>query len=771
MRLLELRERAPSPLHAIEWRLRRYLLPLVSDPNRSVAQRAEDARAWFASAVRSRRWLLAWWCLRQGPCAGLLDERPVRTWYRWLEASLGVRSLERPLQHPATDKLLWSFEGGRRHGVWLRWKALHGRGNGELGAPARRCHRVDAVNPAYPRLGRIDVTLAASRVSAQWSVDRRPSAMEAGWLPRYGRSGVMDAAVHRRGGASRRRGRRAVESAAMSETSTGTTEFELSFHTHPSRYRHWRLEVEGPVARLVMDVDPRGGLRSDYELKLNSYDLGVDIELNDAVMRLRFEHPEVRVVLLRSGNERCFCAGANIPMLGSSAHAFKVNFCKYTNETRLGIEDASRHSGQHWIAAIDGACAGGGYELALACDEIVLVDDGSTAVSLPEVPLLGVLPGTGGLTRLVDKRKVRRDLADWFCTTEEGVRGKRALQWGLVDALVPRSRFWEALEQRAAAAASEARAVPERSGPGVTLDEVAPEQEGGLLRYRFVSLSVDEGSRVAELTVRAPQRVPSDVQDFYRQGASAWVVRAFRELDDALLRLRLNYPSINVVVVRTRGEADRVLAYDRFLHEAASKHWFAKEAVRLVARVLKRMDLTSKSFFAMVDEGSCFAGSLFELALAADRSYMLEDEEAKVAVALSPLNAGALEMSHGISRLQARFWGDPKHLETVLGSMGEPLDATEAQRLGLVTWVADDIDWEDDTRIAIEERASISPDALTGMEASLRFPGPETMESKIFARLSAWQNWIFQRPNAVGPRGALTSYGTPQRPSFEWTRC
>ncbi len=546
---------------------------------------------------------------------------------------------------------------------------------------------------------------------------------------------------------------------------------QLDFHTHPDRYRHWRLEVDGPVARLFMDVDPHGGLRPDYELKLNSYDLGVDIELNDAVMRLRFEHPEVRVVVLRSGNERCFCAGANIPMLGSSAHAFKVNFCKYTNETRLGIEDASRHSGQRWIAAIDGACAGGGYELALACDEIVLIDDGSTAVSLPEVPLLGVLPGTGGLTRLVDKRKVRRDLADWFCTTEEGVRGKRALEWGLVDALAPRSRFWEEVEARAQRLAEQGQAQPERRGPGVRLDDVFPERDGETLRYRHVTLQLSEAERTAWLTVQAPTEVPESAEAFFEQGAGSWAVRCFRELDDALLRLRLNHPSVNVVVVRTRGEVGTVLAYDRFLHDAAAEHWFAAETLRLMARVLKRMDLTSKSFFALADEGSCFAGSLLELGLSADRLYMLEDEDEQVVLALSPLNGGALEMSHGLSRLQARFYGRPGHAEELLGRAGERWAALEAQRLGLVTWVADDIDWEDDTRIAIEERASLSPDALTGMEASLRFPGPETMESKIFARLSAWQNWIFQRPNAVGPRGALTSYGTPERPAFDWTRC
>ena len=401
----------------------------------------------------------------------------------------------------------------------------------------------------------------------------------------------------------------------------------------------------------------------------------------------------------------------------------------------------------------------------------MLIDDGSTAVSLPEVPLLGVLPGTGGLTRLVDKRKVRRDLADWFCTTEEGVRGKRALQWGLVDALAPRSRFWDAVGERAEQLAAQVQVQPERQGPGVRLDDVFPERDGETLRYRYVTLRLSEAERTAWLTVRAPTEVPESAQAFFEQGAGSWAVRCFRELDDALLRLRLNHPSVNVVVVRTRGEVEKVLAYDRFLHEAAGEHWFAAETLRLMARVLKRMDLTSKSFFALADEESCFAGSLLELGLAADRLYMLEDEDEQVVLALSPLNGGVLEMSHGLSRLQARFYGRPGYAEELLGRVGERWAAAEAQRLGLVTWVADDIDWEDDTRIAIEERASLSPDALTGMEASLRFPGPETMESKIFARLSAWQNWIFQRPNAVGPRGALTSYGTPERPSFDWTRC
>lgn len=548
-----------------------------------------------------------------------------------------------------------------------------------------------------------------------------------------------------------------------------TTLDPISFDTHPDRYRHWRLAIDGERATLTMAVDPKGGLREGYELKLNSYDLGVDIELADAVSRLRFEHPEVKVVVVDSGTDRVFCAGANIPMLGGSTHAFKVNFCKYTNETRLSIEDASAYSGQTYLAALNGTCAGGGYELAMACDHILLIDDGASAVSLPEVPLLGVLPGTGGLTRLVDKRRVRRDRADVFCTTSEGIRGKRAVEWKLVDELAPKSKFAEAVSARAKALASASTIT---KGPGITLDPVVPERgEDGTLRYRYVTLELAEDARTAVLRVKAPtEPQPTSAAEIQKAGASQWSLRAFRELDDALLQLRVNHVTVGVVVVRTEGAAEAVLEVDRALH-ASREHWLANEILRLQARVLRRMDLTSKSFFALIEKGTCFAGSLLELALASDRIYMLADDEEEVSVALSPLNAGSFPMTHGASRLEARFLGDPEQVQRVLAREGSPIPTEEADELGLVTVAPDEIDWDDDVRIAIEERVSLSPDALTGMEASLRFPGAESADAKIFARLSAWQNWIFQRPNAVGPEGALTKYGQPDRPTFQWTRC
>jgi len=542
----------------------------------------------------------------------------------------------------------------------------------------------------------------------------------------------------------------------------------ISFDAHPDRYVHWKLSIDDTFATLTMDVQLRGGLRPDYELKLNSYDLGVDIELADAVQRLRFEHPQVRVVVVKSGKDRVFCAGANIPMLGTSAHAFKVNFCKFTNETRLYIEDASRHSEQKYVAALNGTCAGGGYELAMACDDIVLIDDGSSAVSLPEVPLLGVLPGTGGLTRLVDKRKVRRDRADVFCTTSEGMRGKRAVEWGLIDALAPRSQFDSVVAERAQKLSSTSGSL--KKGPGISLDAITPELQGSTYKYRHVTLAIDEGRRRAELMVEGPSAPPpKNGEEIQKAGASQWSLRCFREIDDALLRLRVNHLSIGLVVLRTKGDPERVRTTDLALHEHRS-HWLANEILRLQARVLRRLDTTSRSIFALIDSGSCFAGSLFELALAADRSYMLSDDDEAVSVALSPLNGGTFPMEHGLSRLAARFIGQPGHVEATLAET-HPITTERAEELGLVTFAPDEIDWEDDVRIAIEERASISPDSLTGMEASLRFPGAETMESKIFARLSAWQNWIFQRPNAVGPSGALTKYGQPDRPVFDWTRC
>ncbi|PYQ15774.1 MAG: benzoyl-CoA-dihydrodiol lyase [Acidobacteria bacterium] len=549
----------------------------------------------------------------------------------------------------------------------------------------------------------------------------------------------------------------------MTESASGTAAVPIRFETHPSRYVHWKLEIEPPLARLLMDVVEERGLRPGYPLKLNSYDLGVDLELADAIARLRFEHPGVRAVVIASAKDRVFCSGANIYMLGTSTHPFKVNFCKYTNETRLALEDASQHSGLKSLAAVNGACAGGGYELALACDEILLVDDASSAVSLPEVPLLGVLPGTGGLTRIVDKRKVRRDLADVFASLGEGVKGKRAVQWGLVDEAVPLSRFPARVAERAGALAASA---PARSGPGVELRPLDRKDRDDGIDYRHVTLDVDAAARVARLTVRGPEgEEPSDAAGMRERGSELWALRAFRELDDALLDLRFNRPEIGVIMLQTRGEAAKVQAADAAL-VVARDDWFAGEVVHHMKRVLKRLDLTARSLIAVIDAGSCFAGSLMELALAADRSYMLSAEGGPT-LSFSELNRGALTMSNGLSRLQTRFLKDPGRAEV---GAGEPVDAETALGDGLVTFAPDEIDWEDEVRLAIEERASLSPDALTGMEANLRFAGPETMETKIFGRLSAWQNWIFQRPNAVGERGALTLYGRPERARFNWTR-
>ncbi len=545
----------------------------------------------------------------------------------------------------------------------------------------------------------------------------------------------------------------------------------VDFETHPDRYRHWRLAFDGPVARLTMDVKEDQGLRPGYSLKLNSYDLSVDIELADAIQRLRFEHPEVRALVVESAKDRVFCAGANIFMLATSSHAFKVNFCKFTNETRIALEDASRESGLKSVAALNGTCAGGGYELALACDEIVLVDDGNSAVSLPEVPLLGVLPGTGGLTRVVDKRKVRRDRADVFCTLAEGIKGKRAQDWGLVDLVVPRSRFAESVQAEARRLAEEgARAHPERKGPGVALEPLAPVVAGDAVRWRFVTLALDPPARTAALTIEGPPGPPPASAGAMRgEGSGLWALRAFRELDDALLRLRVNHLEIGLVLLRTRGDPGRVLAWDRALAAAAGKDWFAREVVAHAARTLRRLDFTAKTLFALVDEGSCFAGSLLEIALAADRSYMLDDGAGKVTLATSPMNGGPLPMGNGLTRLQSRFLAEPARAEAALAAKG-PLDARAADEAGLVTFALDSIDWEDEVRMACEERVSLSPDALTGMEANLRFAGPETPDTKVFGRLSAWQNWIFQRPNAVGERGALTMYGKPERPVFDWKR-
>jgi len=526
---------------------------------------------------------------------------------------------------------------------------------------------------------------------------------------------------------------------------------DIALETHPDHYRHWRLDIEPPLATLTMAVTEEAPLIPGYKLKLNSYDLGVDIELADAVSRLRFEHPEVRAVIITGGLDRVFCAGANIHMLSTSTHGFKVNFCKYTNETRLAIEDASAHSGQHYIAACNGTTAGGGYELALACEEIYLVDDGNSAVSLPEVPLLGVLPGTGGLTRVIDKRKVRRDLADVFSTLAEGIKGKRAVEWRLVDGVFPRSRFQEAVRERALALAAQ---DTRPKGPGIVLEPLAPEVTANAVRYRHVELKLNHQERTAELTIHV--------------GAGYEPLRAFRELDDALLRLRLHYDEIGLIILKTRGSLDAVRTADRALFDHRSD-WLANETLLFMARTLRRLDLTARSLFAVIDEGSCFAGSLLEIALAADRIYMLRDADGAVQMASSPLNGGILPMTHGPSRLQARFAAEPEHAAEIVNH-AEPFDTDAAEEAGLVTAAVDEIDWEDELRVAIEERVSLSPDALTGMEANLRFPGVETTDSKIFGRLTAWQNWIFSRPNATGERGALTLYGKPERPQFNWRR-
>lgn len=557
----------------------------------------------------------------------------------------------------------------------------------------------------------------------------------------------------------------------------------ISFETHPSRYKHWKLDFPAAdIARLTMDVDDDHALREGYELKLNSYDLAVDIELCDAITRLRFEHPDVRAVIVTANLDRVFCSGANIYMLGSSSHSFKVNFCKYTNETRLYMEDASEHSGLRFLAACQGTTAGGGYELALACDHIALVDDGSSAVSFPETPLLAVLPGTGGLTRLVDKRKIRRDRADVFCTLAEGIKGRRALSWGLVDELLPRSRFDAGIMDRAKNMAEEARTQATTQatiarGPAVQLAPVTPkhdgDHDGDTWRYRHVELTVDRAERTASLLVKGPDGpAPTSAEATVAQGADLWSLRAFRELDDALCHIRFNEPEIGLCTLRTKGDPALIIGADQALDGLVGTCGFAREVRLLQARVLRRLDNTARSFFAVIDSpDSCFAGSLLELALSADRVYMLEDDDEDIAVQVSVANTGVLPMANGLSRLATRFYGDDAAPASILARIGEgPIATADAEKLGLATIAADDIDFEDELRIAIEERASLSPDALTGMEASLRFVGPETMETKIFGRLSAWQNWIFTRKNATGEHGALTLYGQPERPSFNWTR-
>ena len=547
----------------------------------------------------------------------------------------------------------------------------------------------------------------------------------------------------------------------------------VDFRTEPARYKHWRLAFDGPVATLLMDVREDGGLRPGYELKLNSYDLGVDIELYDAAQRLRFEHPEVGAVVVTSGKERIFCAGANIRMLSQSTHAFKVNFCKFTNETRNALEEATAESRQAYLCAVNGPCAGGGYELALATDWIIMADDGNTAVSLPEVPLLAVLPGTGGLTRLVDKRHVRRDRADFFCTTEEGVKGQRAVEWGLVDEVVPRSRLDEAVRRRARELA--ARTDRPADAKGIALTPLARTLEGDRVTYGSVACAIDRPRGLAEITIVGPTVAPpADARGIHAAGAAFWPLALARELDDLILHLRTNEEQIGLWVFKTRGAAGLVEAYDRAL-AAHRDDWLVREIRLYLKRTWKRLDVSSRSLFALVEPGSCFVGTLLELCLAADRSYMLDgaregDERPAAAVRLTELNFGAYPMVNGLSRLTSRFLAEPARVDKLRARIGEDLSAGAAAEAGLVSFTPDDIDWQDEVRMALEARASFSPDALTGMEASLRFGGPETLESKIFARLSAWQNWIFQRPNAVGPTGALSVYGSGQRGEFDRRR-
>jgi benzoyl-CoA-dihydrodiol lyase len=547
----------------------------------------------------------------------------------------------------------------------------------------------------------------------------------------------------------------------------------IDFRTEPARYRHWKLSFDGPVATLAMDVQEDGGLRPGYELKLNSYDLGVDIELADAIQRLRFEHPEVGAVVVTSNKERIFCAGANIRMLGQSSHGFKVNFCKFTNETRNAIEEATAESRQAYLCMINGPCAGGGYELALATDRIIMADDGNTSVSLPEVPLLAVLPGTGGLTRLVDKRRVRRDRADVFCTLEEGIKGQRAVEWGLVDEVVPRSKLEETVRERAR---QYANGTDRPTGVrGIGLSPVARAIDGDRIAYAHVTAEVDREHGLVDITVSGPTaQAPAGPDEVTELGCTFWPLALARELDDLILHLRANEETIGLWVVRTAGSAERIAAYDRLLAEHAS-HWLVREVRLFLRRVFKRIDVSPRSIFALIEPGSCFTGTLLELALAADRSYMLEgvrhgDSGPPATVRLTGMNMGPYPMINGLTRLGSRFLAAPERVDKLRDLLGQDLTAKEASAAGLVTFTPDDIDWEDEVRLAIEERLAFSPDALTGMEASLRFAGPETLETKIFGRLTAWQNWIFQRPNAVGGRGALQLYGTGERAQFDRRR-
>ena len=545
----------------------------------------------------------------------------------------------------------------------------------------------------------------------------------------------------------------------------------VDYQTHPDQYKHWQLSFDGAVATLAADFAEDGGIRPGYKLKLNSYDLGVDIELNDAINRIRFEHPEVRTVIITSLQDRIFCSGANIFMLGVSSHAWKVNFCKFTNETRNSFEDSSKHSGLKFIAAVNGACAGGGYELALACDEIILVDDRSSSVSLPEVPLLGVLPGTGGLTRLTDKRKVRHDLADVFCTTTEGVRGKKAMQWRLVDAIAKPAKFKEAVQTRALELAEQSDRPAEAQG--VTLAPLNSTIETNALHYRYVSVTMDRAARTATFILKAPEGAqPQTLAEIEAAGATWYPLVLARELDDAILSMRTNELELGVWLLKTSGDANAVLAMDDILL-ASQTHWLVRETIGLLRRTFSRLDVSARSLFALIEEGSCFAGTFLELALAADRSYhlILPDEmENSPLITLGQTNFGLYPLATGESRLARRFYNEAEPMATIQNQINQALDADAAFELGLVTLNPDDIDWEDEIRIAIEERVAMSPDALTGLEANLRFNGPENMLTRVFGRLTAWQNWIFQRPNAVGEKGALQVYGTGNKADFDWDR-
>jgi benzoyl-CoA-dihydrodiol lyase len=563
----------------------------------------------------------------------------------------------------------------------------------------------------------------------------------------------------------------------MTLASSTETSVQVSFEAHPDTYRHWRLRLDGEIAWLSLDVDEHGGIAPGYELKLNSYDLGVDIELADAVQRLRFEHPQVRAVVITSARDRLFCAGANIRMLAQSSHQWKVNFCKFTNETRLSIEDATEHSGQTYLAAVNGSCAGGGYEIALACERILLIDDNSSAVAMPEVALLGVLPGTGGLTRLVDKRGVRKDRADLFATRSDGIRGQTAVEWRLVDEVVAPREFLDVVRERAAQAA--ATSPRPASAQGVPLPPLRRTVDPGAITYEYVTAVLDRSGSTVTVTLHGPRDpAPAGAAEVHERGAHGWLLAVTRELDDLILRLRTNEPRLGTWVFRSEGDLDAVLAHERMVADHAATDWLCNEIRHHVKRTLKRLDVTSRSLIALIEPGSCFGGWLLDLALACDRQYMLDgpppDDETsaeRATIALSAWNFGPLPMGNGLSRLRSRFHAEPEHVERLRhDAAGRPLLAAHALRLGLVTAAPDDLDWADEIRIAIEERAALSPDALTGMEANHRFVGPETMESKIFGRLAAWQNWIFQRPNAAGPDGALRLYGTGRRAEFDRER-